>query len=1666
MSSDENFSERQEEEVQVLQAIFMDDVKDLRAEDAWKIRRPPEIKMTLVPQQSMHGEAEVYAQIDLIIKCPARYPNEVPSITLENQKGLSSQLVQELQDTLTKKAEELKGEVMILELANEVQQFLHTYNKPPAASFYEQMLHNQRLKEQQAAVEQQRQQDLLNKKEQRERKHLEEEIERHQKALREETRRQREEAKHDNIETQDDQIQKVKDAEARSSLSPIMKRNRTRSETNSNQRYNSSSRTRGDSNGSDGMDSDPHLGTAVLAFNTNKKERTIHRGRCLGQSRRGSCVYAGMDTQTGDLVAIAEWVFRWRRTGKKLTSEQKEDLESEAAKYLKQVRGIEAELMTLSKLEHRHIVHYAGLKYEHQGGRIVVNILMDYVGGGSLETHLQHNMPLSVDLLRHYTIEILDALVFLHDKAVVHKDLRASSILLDNKSRVRLTDFSIDKRLYELCQSVESERPGVKFQELRPHISGRGGKKSDIYKLGIVLLSLVEGRHVLEQLPEVPTHLPIELQDFLTKCLINDEKHRSSAHDLQEHVFVKSPLPLNLQSHGTRQSPERDDAKACHEDEEEEMPIILHHQLTGHSRLESEFTVLKFLGKGGFGDVIKVKNKLDDRSYAIKRIPLNPKSKIFTRKITREVKLLSRLNHENVVRYYNSWIETSDEPAFSESSSSGSSPTKTPTDSSKHEAISNKMSSVRNSLGLKDDFANLPPAAESVDWSTSDIGNVPDDESSSSEEEDIADVFGHSSLFHDEDSDSDGGIVFEHNSAWNIDTEESKDAKLTEESSTDTSETVPKLQYLYIQMEYCEKSTLRNCIDAGLYEDMNRVWRLFREIIEGLVHIHQQGMIHRDLKPVNIFLDSNDQVKIGDFGLATTDIISKQQGSIMETNMQNITGDSQGSASGSLGQGSLLGEGSLTGKVGTALYVSPEMMLAKAQYSQKVDIYSLGVMFFEMCYHPLPTGMERIQVLTNIRRKTIDFPDDFDEFKLSNQAKIIKTLLNHDHMLRPSAQDLLQSEYLPPPQREEAELNEVLRSTISNPQSRIYKHMLTALFDQPVSAAVDFTYDNDIHKGHFSTWSALLYSHVQGMLERVFQKHGAVQVVTPLLMPKCDVYKHIEQYVCLMDRSGGMVGLPFDLRVSFARYVARNNITNLKRYHIGRVFREKKLFGLHPKELIECTYDIVSPNNASLLPDSEILHVVSEIIAEVPSLSQRNFTLRLNHISLLRGVLLHCGVGETLHKDVKIILNSSKADKQKKQQIQNRLQSLGLTEQTITQLYHFIEMEGTFSKISSILRCITKTKGLAGSYAKKGLHELEAILSHVETLGVKLPVVLSLGLVYNVHYYSGLVFEVSAQVVRKKRHVVLDVLAAGGRYDDLIKNCGIGTSDTHQGAVGVSLGMEKIVAAVGEQDESKALGAYDILVCTLGHKSMIKEKLSVVRDLWAAGLKANILLDTSLSLEEILENCRQSHVSHIVIMKDTAEGSTIKVKSLEKDRVTEKKMAINELTEYLQQKIQQSDQRVTSEKQESSKPVSQPSQVLTDTLSGGSSNTHNQSIYNITFITLENMKLAGNAKRKYESQMYAKLLPFMQNLTSKCRIEIVMVDLPFGVLKTIAGNLELDADKEMFDKSIGPIVEKHQRYRKYFTKIFDHIFTLKFDDKCPVIMLYSMKDDSHRILVS
>lgn len=140
----------------------------------------------------------------------------------------------------------------------------------------------------------------------------------------------------------------------------------------------------------------------------------------------------------------------------------------------------------------------------------------------------------------------------------------------------------------------------------------------------------------------------------------------------------------------------------------------------------------------------------------------------------------------------------------------------------------------------------------------------------------------------------------------------------------------------------------------------------------GLGYLHKNGIIHRDLKPENILLDSKDHIKICDFGLATTTSLVLQQRPKAYYHTSSSVCSSQ------------------TGEVGTSYYGAPELSKAasKSIYWKKADIYSFGVIFFEMCHPPFTTGMERDRVLNALRKKEIDFPDDFSPSKFRKQTYV------------------------------------------------------------------------------------------------------------------------------------------------------------------------------------------------------------------------------------------------------------------------------------------------------------------------------------------------------------------------------------------------------------------------------------------------------------------------------------------------------------------------------------------------------------------------------------------------------------------------------------------------------------------------------------------------------
>ena len=204
--------------------------------------------------------------------------------------------------------------------------------------------------------------------------------------------------------------------------------------------------------------------------------------------------------------------------------------------------------------------------------------------------------------------------------------------------------------------------------------------------------------------------------------------------------------------------------------------------------------------------------------------------------------------------------------------------------------------------------------------------------------------------------------------------------------------------YLYIVMQLCQKESLRDWLRSCTVErNRQRSLHLFHEICLGVEYVHAQGLIHRDLKPSNIFFSADGTIKIGDFGLVT---------GRRETNndVMDARGDSKEPDLSSVPY-CYSDRSQHTDQVGTELYMSPEQ-LARKPYDHKVDIYSLGLILFELLV-PFSTQMERVCTLSNLRK--VKFPTHFEN---QEEYPLVKAMLSHNPEARPETSDVLGTDFM------------------------------------------------------------------------------------------------------------------------------------------------------------------------------------------------------------------------------------------------------------------------------------------------------------------------------------------------------------------------------------------------------------------------------------------------------------------------------------------------------------------------------------------------------------------------------------------------------------------------------------------------------------------------------
>ena len=133
--------------------------------------------------------------------------------------------------------------------------------------------------------------------------------------------------------------------------------------------------------------------------------------------------------------------------------------------------------------------------------------------------------------------------------------------------------------------------------------------------------------------------------------------------------------------------------------------------------------------------------------------------------------------------------------------------------------------------------------------------------------------------------------------------------------------------FYFLLMEFVDGVNLRQAMATGKFSPAEAL-TIVPKICEALQYAHEKGVLHRDIKPENILLDANGRVKIADFGIAK--LVGEDKPSVTLT-----------------GTGTALG---------TPHYMAPEQLEKPGDIDHRADIYSLGVVFYEMLTGELPIG--------------------------------------------------------------------------------------------------------------------------------------------------------------------------------------------------------------------------------------------------------------------------------------------------------------------------------------------------------------------------------------------------------------------------------------------------------------------------------------------------------------------------------------------------------------------------------------------------------------------------------------------------------------------------------------------------------------------------------------
>jgi len=293
----------------------------------------------------------------------------------------------------------------------------------------------------------------------------------------------------------------------------------------------------------DGEDEDEEL-QSFLAGDSWDDSKWM-KGALIGQGSFGS-VYLALHAVTGELLAV-----------KQVEAPSPGANSQSDARKKSMIDALKREISLLRDLQHPNIVQYLGASSSAEH----LNIFLEYVPGGSVQTMLNSYGALREPLIRNFVRQIVTGLAYLHGREIIHRDIKGANILVDNKGGIKISDFGISKKI-----EASNILGGAGNNKNRPSLQGSVfwmapevvkqtsyTRKADIWSLGCLVVEMMTGTHPFpdcSQLqaifkiggakisPTIPDHASEEAQTFLKSAFEVDHTKRPSAEELLFSPFL------------------------------------------------------------------------------------------------------------------------------------------------------------------------------------------------------------------------------------------------------------------------------------------------------------------------------------------------------------------------------------------------------------------------------------------------------------------------------------------------------------------------------------------------------------------------------------------------------------------------------------------------------------------------------------------------------------------------------------------------------------------------------------------------------------------------------------------------------------------------------------------------------------------------------------------------------------------------------------------------------------------------------------------------------------------------------------------------------------------------------------------------------------------------